>query len=323
VSEVGLGLRGDVEPARYGELGALAERAGFDVLSVFGDLLFQPPLPALLLAARATRRIRLGPACLNPYTTHPVEIAGQIAVLDHLSRGRAYLGLARGAWLDAVGVAQARPVDAVRDAAQIVRRLLAGDAVGYRGRVFRLAPGARLEQRVLRPSVPLLVGAWGPRMCALAGEIADELKVGGSASPAMVAVARSRLGRASTGIVMGSVTVIDDDGAAARRLARAEVARYVDVVGPLDPTAPIDPELARRLHDLVAIRAHDEAGRLLSDELLDRFSLAGTPDQVAARAAALFAAGARRVDFGPPLSPHGIAAGIDLLGSKVIPQLRG
>ena len=323
MTEIGLGLRGDVEPGRYGELGELAERSGFDILSVFGDLLFQPPLPALLLAARATRRLRLGPACLNPYTTHPVEIAGQVAALDHLSGGRAYLGLARGAWLDAIGVAQPRPVDAVRDAAHIVGRLLAGDAGGHRGRVFHLAPGLRLEQPVLRRSVPLLIGAWGPRMCALAGEIADELKVGGSASPAMVAVARTRAGRASTGIVMGAVTVVDEDGALARRLARTAAARYVDVVGPLDPTAPIDPELARRLRDLVAARAHEAAGRLLYDDLLDRFAFAGTPGQVAARAAALFAAGVRRVEFGPPFSPRGTAAGIELLGRKVIPGIRG
>jgi 5,10-methylenetetrahydromethanopterin reductase len=322
VTEVGLGVRGDLEPGRYGELAALAERAGFDVLSVFGDLLFQPPLPALLLAAQATRRIRLGPACLNPYTTHPVEIAGQTAVLDHLSGGRAYLGLARGAWLDALGLRQPRPVDAVRDAASIVRRLLADDVGGYRGPVFQLAPGLCLEQPVLRPAVPLLIGAWGPRMCALAGELADELKVGGSASPAMVAVARARLGGARTGVVMGAVTVVDEDGALARRAARTEAARYVDVVGRLDPTEPIDPELGRRLHDLVTRGDHEAAGRLLPDALLDRFAFAGAPAHVAARASALFDAGARRVEFGPPLSPRGVRVGIELLGKQVLPRIR-
>jgi hypothetical protein len=76
----------------------------------------------------------------------------------------------------------------------------------------------------------------------------------------MVAVARSRVGRASIGVVMGAVTVVDEDGALARRLARTEVARYVDVVGPLDPTAPIDPELAGRVRDLVARHEHEAAG---------------------------------------------------------------
>jgi len=42
-----------------------------------------------LLMARVTERVRLGPAALNPFTLHPYEIAGQIAMLDSVSRGRA------------------------------------------------------------------------------------------------------------------------------------------------------------------------------------------------------------------------------------------
>ena len=48
--------------------------------------------------------MRVGPAALNPYTLHPVEIAGQIAALDAVSNGRAYLGLVQGAWLDELGL---------------------------------------------------------------------------------------------------------------------------------------------------------------------------------------------------------------------------
>ena len=47
---------------------------------------------------------------MNPYTLHPVEIAGQIAFLDAVSGGRAYLGLSPGAWLASVGITQARPL---------------------------------------------------------------------------------------------------------------------------------------------------------------------------------------------------------------------
>ena len=64
---------------------------------MYGDLYFQPPLPALLAMARATSVIKLGPACLNPYLMHPVEIAGQMAALDTASSGRAFLGLAAAA----------------------------------------------------------------------------------------------------------------------------------------------------------------------------------------------------------------------------------
>jgi alkanesulfonate monooxygenase SsuD/methylene tetrahydromethanopterin reductase-like flavin-dependent oxidoreductase (luciferase family) len=85
--ELGLAWQADKPPGGYGELAAAAEAHGFDVVSVFADLLYQPPLPALLEMARATSRVRLGAACLNPFTQHPYEIAGGLALLDAVSAG--------------------------------------------------------------------------------------------------------------------------------------------------------------------------------------------------------------------------------------------
>src|SRR5439155_20308395 len=107
----------------------------------YNDLWFQPTLPALLEIAAATARVRVGPSCLNPFTIHPVEIAGQTAVLDTVSEGRAFLGLARGAWLDTLSIDQADPVTAIREAWEVVRRLIAGDDSGFTGRRFSLPPG--------------------------------------------------------------------------------------------------------------------------------------------------------------------------------------
>jgi 5,10-methylenetetrahydromethanopterin reductase len=331
VTEIGLGVAGNLPPAHYRELGWLAERAGFDVLAVFGDLMLGPPFAALQLAALDTRRIRLGPACVNPYTAHPVEIAGQVAALDHLSGGRAFLGLARGAWLERLGLATSRPVAALRDAVEVVRRLLAGDDAGYSGPLFHLEPGLRLRQPVLRPAVPLLVGTWSPRLCALAGELADEVKLGGSANPAMLAIVRGWIergeraaGRPSGSVTMvaGAVTVIDADRRRARARAKREVAMYLDVVAAYDRTVEVDPELRSRLRDLVARGEREAAGRLTPDSLLDLFALAGTPADVAARVRALADAGARRVDLGPPLSVDGVGPGVELVRGRVMPELR-
>ena len=110
------------------------------MLSIFHDLLYQPAIGPLVLAARATERIRLGPAALNPFTLHPYEIAGQIAFLDAVSNGRAYLGIAKGAWLDQVGIEEERPLAALREAVAVIRALLAGDDSGFRGGHFMLAP---------------------------------------------------------------------------------------------------------------------------------------------------------------------------------------
>jgi 5,10-methylenetetrahydromethanopterin reductase len=329
--EFGIAFQTDKPPGSYAGLAAAAEAHGFDVVSVFADLLYQPPLPALLEIARATSRVRLGAACLNPYTQHPYELAGLLAALDAASGGRAYLGLARGTWLGAIGLAQPRPLAHLKDTAAIVRALLSGDETGYQGTAYRLAPGLRLRYPLPDRMPPLLIGAWGPRGAALAGEIADEIKVGGTANPAMVALISDRVavglrraGRApgDVKVVVGAVTVVADDGEVARRRARAEVAMYLAVVADLDPTCALPDGLVARIQARVAAGDHAGAGVLIPNEVLDTFAFSGTPEHVATLARRVLAAGANRIDFG---TPHGRtdAEGVELLGTRVLPLLRG
>ncbi len=298
--ELGLGLQTDKRPEEYVEIARRAESAGFDAISAYHDLLFPPAIAPLLLIARETERVRLGPAALNPYTLHPVEIAGQIAALDLASGGRAYLGLAQGAWLDRIGIAERRSLTALREAVEVIRRLFAGDRSGFSGDRYTLAPGAGLNYEPLRRDVPLMIGTWGPRTAAFSGEVAQEVKVGGSANPDLVPLVREWVDNDRVGIVVGAVTVVDEDGAAARDRARAEVGMYLEVVGRLDPTLDLRP------------------GR---EPPLDRFVLAGTPEEVAAHARRLLAAGAKRVEFG---TPQGLttARGVELLCERVLPLLR-
>ena len=314
MTELGLGLQTDKRPGEYAALARAAEEAGFAVVTTFNDLWFQPALPALLEIAAATARVRVGPSCLNPFTVHPVEIAGQVAALDAASDGRAFLGLARGSWLEPLGVDQSDPVTAVEEAWEVIRRLLAGDDCGFAGRRFTLPAGERLRYPVRRPEVPLLVGTWSRGLAAFAGRAAQELKVGGSANPRLVPVMRELVGNEAVGIVLGAVTVVDEDGDRARRIARRAVAPYFDVVGELDPTVTLEPELVARVRERVRAHDNEAAGALIPDDLLERFAFAGTPEEVARHAEAVLAAGAQRVDFG---MPHGL----DLLCREVLPRI--
>jgi 5,10-methylenetetrahydromethanopterin reductase len=328
-SRLSIAFQSDKTLAEYAELGALVEASGFGTVSVYNDLMFQPPLPALLAIAASTRSIRLGPSCWNPFTLHPVEIAGQVAMLDKASRGRAYLGLARGAWLESIGVRPTRPIRAMREAIAIIRHLLRGTESDVRGEVFGLRAHHRLEYPVERADVPILIGTWGARMAALAGEVASDVKVGGCANPAMVGVMRGHIAVGSAraarspmdvGVVLGAVTVVDDDRAQARSLARAEVARYLPVVAPLDPTGEVEPDLLVRISAFVHNNEFNAAGALISDSLLDRFAFAGTPSDVAEQVGAVVRAGASRVEFG---TPHGLTEreGLRLLREQVLPRL--
>src|SRR5262249_11895057 len=179
-------------------------------------------------------------------------IAGQVAALDRASRSRAFLGLAAGSWLEPLDVEQTKPVTAIAEAWEIVRRLLAGDASGFAGTRFTLPAGARVRYEVERAEVPLLAGTWSRRLAGFAGTAAREVKVGGSANGALVPLLREWIGSPDVGIVLGAVTVVDEDGDRARAFARREVAMYVDVVGALDPTASLDPEALARIRSLVS-----------------------------------------------------------------------
>ena len=305
-------------PEEYVEFARLAERAGFDTVSVYHDLFFQPAIHALLLMAGATERVRLGPAALNPYTLHPIEIAGQIAALDAASGGRAYLGLVRGTWLEELGIDTARPLPRIREGVELIQRLLAGDRSGFAGQHFTLAPGAGLRYEPVRPQVPLLIGTWAPRLAAYAGTVADEVKVGGTANPDFVPLMRERIANEGVGLVVGAVCVVDEDGQAARRRARAEAALYFGTVAQVDPTLDVAEDVAAEVERLARAGDVDAAGALIPDEVLDRVAFSGTPDQVVRQVEALFEAGAARVELG---TPHGLTdrEGLELLAARVVP----
>ncbi|MBV9596954.1 MAG: LLM class flavin-dependent oxidoreductase [Chloroflexi bacterium] len=315
--ELSVAFQTNKTPSEYVALGQLVNGFDFDVVSVYNDLFFQPALGPLLLLAQHVSRARLGPAALNPFLLHPVEIAGQIAFLDAVTAGRAYLGLARGSWLEAVGVTMQQPITRLRECIELVRYLLRGRDDGYAGRLYTVEAGARIQYTPVRADVPVTLGTWSERTARAVGPLAEEVKVGGSTNPRMVGRMRGWL-PARVGICTGAVTVVDRDRAVARAFARREVAVYLAVVAGLDVTLD-DPEWVAR------IRSHGRdyaaVSRDISDAQLDRFAFAGTPDDIVCQVRELSAAGASRVEFG---TPHGVDAeeGIRLLGGTVVPAVR-
>lgn len=311
--KISIAFQTDKPIAAYGALAAQAEAYGFDAVTVYNDLLYQPAWLPLLEMARATKYIQLGVAAVNPFTCHPINIAGNIALIDEASNGRAYLGMARGAWLDYLGMEPALPVTALREAMECVKHLLARNPEPYRGTFFSLAGGDALRWQILRADIPFLLGAWGEQTMRACLPYVTEIKLGGTANPALVKQVRgvvnrecARIGRApnSVGIVAGAVSVADNDGTAARALAKRAVALYLPVVMDLDKTLEIDGDRRLEIRDSAARGEYENVARLISDELLQKFAFAGTVDDVAAQTRALFEAGASRVEFG---TPHGFS----------------
>jgi 5,10-methylenetetrahydromethanopterin reductase len=326
--QITLGLQSNKSLETYGRIAANAERLGFDGISVFSDLGFQPSLPALLEVARHSTTLRIGPACFSPTLTHPVEIAGQIAMLDHASHGRAYLGLARGSWMHSIGLSRVSSLARLTEAVEVVRYLLLGERDGYNGEFFTIAEGFTFHYPRFRPTLDFLLGTWGPKGLRLGAREFAEVKLGGCANPKMAALARrelneeaAELGSPHIGLVCGAVTVIDHDGAKARHLARKEVALYLDIVATLDRTYEVPREILDALHSALSVSDYEKAGRCIPDEVLTRFAIAGTPSEIVSQAEQLFDSGVERLEFG---TPHGVdeIEGIELLGKHVLPAFR-
>ncbi len=215
------------------------------------------------------------------------------------SLGQSSLGLVRGAFLEALGERPA-PLHRLRE------------TIGY------------IRQRFGQtPVPPVYVGGFGPHILALAGQLAVAgIKLGGSANPALAVHAATLINHPEVEIVLGAVSVIDSDRQAARTLARIEVAKYLAVVGPLDPTLDGDEQASLQQFQERFQAADPHAAAAISDALLDRFAMAGTVEDALA-ALEKMQGKADRFEFG---TPHGLgerAEAITYLGEAIIEELGG
>jgi probable F420-dependent oxidoreductase len=153
--------------------------------------------------ARDTQRIRLG-TLVSPVTfRHPVVLAKMAATLDHLSDGRAELGIGAG-WLEPEHVAfgfdfppPPRRVDLVEEQLQVISGLWTKDPFSHDGRAYHLRDAHFTPKPVQQPHPPLIVGgsSTADRLPRLAAKYADEYVIN-SPSLEQCRQAREKLTRA-------------------------------------------------------------------------------------------------------------------------------
>ena len=156
-----------------------AEAAGFDTLLIADHLVdgMYSSLSALVVAAEATERLRVGTLVLNNDFRHPVLLAREAAVVDLMTGGRLELGLGAGHMkheYDQAGIAfdpAGVRVSRMTEAAEIIRRLLAGEELTFAGAHYRV-DAHRCYPIPARP-VPLLIGGNGRRVLRCAARLAD------------------------------------------------------------------------------------------------------------------------------------------------------
>src|ERR1700674_5388233 len=131
--------------AEWAQKARKVEELGFATLTVPDHLTdLMAPMPALVSAADATTRIRLGTNVLNNDLRHPVLVAREAATVDLLSDGRLQLGLGAGSIRSEYDQAGLRfdtggiRVERLAEAVTVIKGLLAGDEVTFAGRHYRV-----------------------------------------------------------------------------------------------------------------------------------------------------------------------------------------
>jgi 5,10-methylenetetrahydromethanopterin reductase len=155
---------------------ALAERAvaaGARSLWVAEHLGYREAIATCMAFAMKTRGAMLVPTAVSPYLSHPMPTAMAMATLDEVAPGCAAIAVGTGnpLFLQESGRAVEKPVRAMREFAEALRRLWSGDAVVMDGEFVKLS-GARLAFQPKAP-IPIYIAAIGPDMLRLAGRIGD------------------------------------------------------------------------------------------------------------------------------------------------------
>jgi probable F420-dependent oxidoreductase len=137
------------------------------------------PIPALISAAEATKRLRVGTNVLNNDLRHPVLLAREAATADLLIDGRLQLGLGAGymkSEYDQAGLGfdpGGTRIERLGEAVAIIKGLLSGEDVTFAGRHYRVTAHKIYPRPVQRPHPPILIGGNAPRLLTLAAQEAD------------------------------------------------------------------------------------------------------------------------------------------------------
>jgi 5,10-methylenetetrahydromethanopterin reductase len=279
------------------KLAQLAEQVGVDRLGI-SDVIFYPDTYELqALCAFVTKRMSIGSLVTNPYTRHPAVIAAAASTLDEISQGRAFIGIGAGAGIGKLGVIRSPPAPTIREAVRIIRELLAGRVVNYQGKAFQLSgKDSRLEFPPQR-AVPILIGTRSPRIAKLAGELADIIVIGARYISDQqltnylrwISEGASHARRDIDSIEVAPRLTIcaSNDGQLARQSVKLYAAHYLALLRP--PDVLIEDSKLQKIIEAVSrvkgwyfspnVQYPKEIDNLVDQEIIDKFAVAGTPDQ--------------------------------------------
>lgn len=291
----------DAHPIRDGmKYAQYAEKRGFEAVWQAESRLVRDAIVPMAAFAAVTERIKVGSGVINNWTRNIGLLAATYLTLDDLAPDRIICGI--GAWWDPlaqnVGITRRKPLLAMRETVEVMRRLLAMENVTFDGE-FHHVNGIELDvvhgRREPR-NVPIYIGATGPKMMQLAGEIADGAVLNYCVPPEYNDMAMEQLekgakkaGRQPDEIDRPQLVVcsVDHDRERALEGARGLLTQYLAQQPHIAKASGVKPEVVEKIQSILGWPATkeeiDQAKVHVPDELVLRITATGTPDEARAK----------------------------------------
>lgn len=277
-----------------------AEKHGFEAVWQAESRLVRDAIVPMAAFAAVTERIKVGSGVINNWTRNIGLLASTFLTLDDLAPDRIICGI--GAWWDPlaanVGIERRKPLLAMRETLEVMRRLLRMENVTYDGE-FHKVKGIELDvvhgRREPR-NIPMMIGATGGKMMELTGEIADGAVLNYCVPPEYNddAINQLKAGAAKAGRTLDDidrpqliVCSVDMDKAKALDGARWLLTQYIAQQPHITKASNTPPETVAQIQSILGWPATKEqikeAMKLVPDELVQRITASGTPEEVKAK----------------------------------------
>lgn len=296
------------------ERARLAESLGFEAI-FFADSHMNnvDPFQVMAMCAVQTKKIRLGTAVTNMVYRDPTVLANSFATVNEISEGRAMIGMGTGDGpIYSLGRTATRLVD-FEAGLRTIRDLLHDRGISV-PKTKERATGGTVTLKVGKRPVPIYISAEGPRTLRVVGRVCDGVILGTGFDLQVLEWARARIaegakeaGRnlAEIDIMPAGMICVDDDGDVARRRVRSRLANRAHHNFRFTMETVPERELAgvNRFMDAFDISKPIEERvdpELVTDYLVQRFTIAGTPEECLARIKSLETAGVKRLLLTPP-----------------------
>jgi 5,10-methylenetetrahydromethanopterin reductase len=287
-------LRDGLDYVRY------AEEKGFEAVWQAESRLVRDAIVPMAAYAAVTDTLKVGSGVINNWTRNIGLLAATFLTLDDLAPNRIICGI--GAWWDPlaanVGIERRKPLTAMRETVEVLRRLLNMERVTFHGEFHHVdnieldVVHGRREPR----NVPIMIGATGPKMMEMTGEIADGAVLNYCVAPEyndraleQLEIGAKKAGRSVDDLDRPQLIVcsVDEDHDTAIEYTKMLLCQYMAQQPHIAKASGVSDEVVQEIQSILGWPATKEqinkAKHLVPDELVHKITASGTPDEAKAK----------------------------------------